>query len=180
VPTPLRCCRSAHSRLRNRTLRDDSVGVWLPDVEHVHLRQLAMDFPQSKGFVTEDLLQPIERSLVGEAFNSGTPLVLNAMSEQVEHVDSSQACAEALESGCALPLTSHGRSLGVLTLASRIENSIRPEDVDFLTRVAGQIAIAVENALAYHQIAELKDKVAREKLYLEGELRGEMDYEGDR
>src|ERR1700694_2325309 len=27
----------------------DIVGVWLPDVEHVYLRQLAMDFPESKG-----------------------------------------------------------------------------------------------------------------------------------
>jgi formate hydrogenlyase transcriptional activator len=38
----------------------DIVGVWLPDVERVHLRQLAMDFPQSKGFAKEDALQPIE------------------------------------------------------------------------------------------------------------------------
>ena len=156
----------------------DSVGVWLPDVEHVHLRQLAMDFPQSRGFVTEDLLQPIEHSLVGGVFQSGKPLILDAMSEQLDHVESSEARAEALESGCALPLISRGRTLGVLTLASRIENSFRSEDVDFLTRVAGQIAIAVENALAYREIAELKDKLTQEKLYLEDELRGEMDYEG--
>src|SRR6266404_2913397 len=156
----------------------DSVGVWLPDIEHVHLRQLAMDFPQSKGFVTEDLLQPIEHSLVGGVFKSGKPLILDAMSQQLDHVESSEARAEALESGCALPLISRGRTLGVLTLASRIENSFSSEDVDFLRRVAGQIAIAVENALAYREIAELKDKLAQEKLYLEDELRGEMDYEG--
>jgi len=156
----------------------DSVGVWLPDIEHVHLRQLAMDFPQSKGFVTEDLLQPIEHSLVGGVFKSGKPLILDAMSQQVDHIESSEARAEALESGCALPLISRGRTLGVLTLASRIENSFSSEDVDFLTRVAGQIAIAVENALAYREIAELKDKLAQEKLYLEDEIRGEMDFEG--
>ena len=28
----------------------DIVGVWLPDAERVYLRQLAMDFPESKGF----------------------------------------------------------------------------------------------------------------------------------
>jgi transcriptional regulator with GAF, ATPase, and Fis domain len=100
------------------------------------------------------------------------------MSQQLDHIESSEARAEALESGCALPLISRGRTLGVLTLASRIENSFSLEDVDFLRRVAGQIAIAVENALAYREIAELKDKLAQEKLYLEDELRGEMDYEG--
>src|ERR1700685_298793 len=36
----------------------DIVAVWLPDVEHVYLRQLAMDFPESKGFTKEDALQP--------------------------------------------------------------------------------------------------------------------------
>ena len=40
-----------------------------------------------------------------------------------------------------------------------------------------QIAIAIENALAYHEISELKDKLAQEKLYLEEEIRGEMNFE---
>ena len=31
---------------------------------------------------------------------------------------------------------------------------------------------------AYREIAELKDKLAQEKLYLEDEIRGEMDFEG--
>ncbi len=48
----------------------------------------------------------------------------------------------------------------------------------FLTQVANQIAIGVENALAYTEIADLKDRLAQEKLYLEDELRGEMDFEG--
>ncbi len=45
-------------------------------------------------------------------------------------------------------------------------------------RVAGQVAIAIENALAYREIAELKDKLAQEKLYLEAEVRSEADFEG--
>ena len=72
-----------------------------------------------------------------------------------------------------LPLISRNRTLGVLTLASRVENSFSPEDVDFLVRVAGQVAIAIENALAYNEIAELKDKLAQEKLYLEEEIRSD-------
>jgi formate hydrogenlyase transcriptional activator len=44
--------------------------------------------------------------------------------------------------------------------------------------VANQVAIGVENALAFGEIAELKDKLAQEKLYLENEIRGEMDFEG--
>jgi formate hydrogenlyase transcriptional activator len=55
--------------------------------------------------------------------------------------------------------------------------SSSPEDLEFLAQVSGQIAIAVENALAYREIAELKDKLAQEKLYLEEEIRSEMSFE---
>src|ERR1700726_3760285 len=156
----------------------DIVGVWLPDAERVNLRQLAMDFPESKGFVKEDALQPIEGSVMGAVFKAGKPVVLDLCSEQLAAHGSTEARAEALESGCALPLISRGRTLGVLTLGSRVENSIRPEDVDFLLRAAGQLAIAIENRLAYRELAELKDKLAQEKLYLEDEIRGEIDFEG--
>src|SRR3984893_8774675 len=43
----------------------DTVGVWLPDAERIHLRQFAMDFPESRGFVREDSLQPVEGSVIG-------------------------------------------------------------------------------------------------------------------
>jgi formate hydrogenlyase transcriptional activator len=66
----------------------------------------------------------------------------------------------------------------VLTLGSRVGNSIRQDDADFLMRAAGQLAIAIENRLAYREVAELKDKLAQEKLYLEDEIRGELDFEG--
>jgi len=36
-----------------------------------------------------------------------------------------------------------------------------------------QIAIALENALAYQEISDLKDRLAEEKLYLEEEIRSE-------
>jgi formate hydrogenlyase transcriptional activator len=156
----------------------DIVGVWLPDAERVHLRQLAMDFPESRGFSKEDALQPMEGSVIGAVFKAGKPLILDLCSEQLAAHVSREVRAEGLESGCALPLISQGRTLGVLTLGSRIESSIRPEDVDFLLRAAGQLAIAIENRLAYRELAELKDKLAQEKLYLEDEIRGEIDFEG--
>ena len=166
------------SAIIRQVMRCDTVGVWLPDVDKVQLRQLAMDFPDGKGFVREDLLLPVEGSVMGRVFKSGKPFVLDRMNQQLAPEEAHEARAEALVSGCVLPLISRGRMLGVLTLGSRIENSFSPEDVDFLARAAGQVAIAIENALAYREIAELKDKLAQEKLYLEDEIRGAMDFEG--
>jgi formate hydrogenlyase transcriptional activator len=161
-----------------RVMHCDIVGVWLPDAQQIRLRQLAMDFPESKGFVKEDWQLPVEGTELGRVFKTGEPHVVRTRAGFVSDWSTPMAQAEALESGCALPLISRGRTLGVLTLGSRVENSVSPEDVEFLLQAAGQVAIAIENALAYREIAELKDKLAQEKLYLEDEIRGEMDFEG--
>src|ERR1700719_4202823 len=156
----------------------DVVGVWLPDAEQRQLRQLAMDFPESKGFAEEDSRYPVEGSLVGRVFRTGEPVVIGTRTDALNERETSEVRGEGIESGLCLPLISRNRTLGVLALGSRVESSFSPEDVDFLVRAAGQVAIAVENALAYREIAELKDRLAQEKLYLEDEIRGEMDFEG--
>ncbi len=166
------------SAIIRQVMHCDIVGVWLPDAERIYLRQLAMDFPESKGFAKEGAVQPIDASVVGSVFKAGRPVVLDLTSEQLALHISTETRAEGLKSGCALPLISRGRALGVLTLGSRFENAIRPEDADFLMRAAGQLAIAIESRLAYREVAELKDKLAQEKLYLEDEIRGELDFEG--
>jgi formate hydrogenlyase transcriptional activator len=62
-------------------------------------------------------------------------------------------------------------------IVRKTEGTFTTEDVDFLSQAAGQMTIAIENALAYREIFELKDKLAQEKLCLEEEIRSEMDFE---
>ena len=57
------------------------------------------------------------------------------------------------------------------------KNAFTPQDLEFLSQIAGQVSIAIDNALAYRQITELKDKLTQEKLYLEDEIRHEMNFE---
>ena len=75
------------------------------------------------------------------------------------------------------PLITQGRTFGSLNLASRRLDLFPPQDVELLQRVAAQIAIAVENALAFKEIDALKNKLAVEKLYLEEEIRSEFNFE---
>jgi formate hydrogenlyase transcriptional activator len=76
-----------------------------------------------------------------------------------------------------LPLLRGDRVLGVLSLVRTDKNAFTGSDLEFLSQVAGQIAIAIDNALAYRQITELKDKLAQEKLYFEDELSSEMNFQ---
>ena len=157
----------------------DAAAIMLPDPDAIHLRVHALDFPGTRGFFKKDIVVPIEGTLPGEAFRSGAPFVLNRLdSARVSPEMYAKAAAEGVNSLCDMPMISRDRSLGLLALASREENAFDQDDVAFLSQVARQVAIGVENALAYGEIADLKDKLAQEKLYLEDEIRGEMDFEG--
>ncbi len=81
-----------------------------------------------------------------------------------------------IHSSCELPLTTARRRLGTLVLASKQPSAYDEADVDFLQLVVKQVAVAVENALAFHEIEALKDQLAKEKAYLEEEARTEHDF----
>ncbi len=157
----------------------DAAAIMLPTPDGLHLRKQALDFPDSKGPFTEDNLIPLEGTEIGEAFRNGRPWVINRLeASEVSPELYAKASGEGMNSFCHVALSSRDRSLGVLSVASREESAFGREDVSFLSQVARQVAIGVENALAFSEIADLKDKLAQEKLYLEGEIRGEMDFEG--
>jgi len=169
----------AISSIFRRVMHCDAAAIMLPDPEVKNLCVHTLDFPDSKGFFVEGIAIPIEGSMPGETFRTGRPYVLNRLDPaEVPPEMYAKASGEGMNSFCDIGLVSRNRLLGVLALARRQENGFEDDEVSFLTQVAHQVAIAMENALAYREIAELKDKIAQEKLYLEDEIRGEMDFEG--
>jgi formate hydrogenlyase transcriptional activator len=162
-----------------RVMGCDAAAVMLADNNGTHLRVHALDYPDSRGIFAEGALLGIEGTMPGESFKTGKPLVVNRLDpSQMTPEMYRKATGEGLNSFCDIPLMGRNRSLGVLAVAKHEENAFNRDEVAFLTQVANQVAIGVENALAYSEIAELKDRLAQEKLYLEDELRGEMDFEG--
>jgi formate hydrogenlyase transcriptional activator len=105
-------------------------------------------------------------------FSEADLLALAEASKVAQHL-----LAEGVKSFCSTPLQSHERVLGTLNIARLRADAFTPEDVELLGQVAQQVAIAVENGLAYREIAELKEKLNEEKLYLEGEIRTERNFE---
>ena len=78
---------------------------------------------------------------------------------------------------CMLPLLGRSRVIGALSLMRTRHNPYSQDDLEFVTGVCRQIAIALENALACREISELKEKLAQEKLYLEEEIRSQMNFD---
>jgi formate hydrogenlyase transcriptional activator len=76
-----------------------------------------------------------------------------------------------LKSICSVPLITRDQTIGTLALSRMRDDAWTSEDVEFLAQVASQIAIAVENSIAYGELSEMKERLATEKLYLEDEIR---------
>jgi formate hydrogenlyase transcriptional activator len=81
-----------------------------------------------------------------------------------------------VQSYCWLPLTTARRRLGALVFTSKQAGAYDGADVDFLQEVANQVAVAVENALAFQEIEALKDQLHQEKVYLQEEVRTEHNF----
>jgi formate hydrogenlyase transcriptional activator len=162
-----------------RVMHCDAAAVLLADSDGVYLRVHALDYPDSRGIFIEGALIPVEGTMPGNSFRSGKPMVVNRLDPaEMSPEMYSKARAEGLNSLCDVPLISRNRLLGVLAVARREENAFDADELAFLTQVANQLAMGVENSLAYRKIAELTARLAQEKLYLEDEIRGEMDFEG--
>jgi formate hydrogenlyase transcriptional activator len=155
----------------------DGVAVSLPDTASRKSRVFALDFPHSKGVIKEELFFT-PSTAAQKAMDTLKPVIIDAR-EPEEFVSGTTdiAVAEGIKALCLIPLVNRGRVLGILGISRTTETPFRPEDVDFLGRASGQIAVAIENALAYQEISELKDKLAQEKLYLEEEIRTDSGFE---
>lgn len=156
-----------------RLMQCDGVGFALPGVNG-RLQLYALDFPDGNGMLREGSEPPAHGEIGFErVFRTGQPL--NRRAEDL--IDETAALAEGTKALCHLPLPGRDRVLGVLSLGRRDDQPFSQDEFEFFGQVAKQVGIAVENALAYGQIAELKDQLAEEKLYLEDEIRTELNFD---
>jgi formate hydrogenlyase transcriptional activator len=169
--------RSISANIRE-VMHCDMAAISLPGPEPGTFRVHALDFPGGKGFVKEEYVHSLGPDHPArQALDTLKPVIATVGDAGDYGARSEIVVAEGIRSLCYIPLANRGYALGTLTIARAAEGSFTQEDVDFLSQAAGQIAIAIENALAYKEISELKDKLAQEKLYLEEEIRGEMNFE---
>ena len=169
---------NAVSSSLKRLVPHEYASLSLYDPETQRLQIHALDFPVSKGLLKEGLWVPVEGSPTGRAIMSGKPiLITRADIAQFGSDIARRILDEGLKSAYCLPLISHGRPLGTLVVASLREENFPERDAELLRHIANQIAIAVENALAFRRMADRAQTLREEKLYLQDEIRTEYNFE---
>ena len=155
-------------RLR-QVARFDYLTLVMHDAATNTMRRHVLEPPEPTGPV---MVFPREEDPAGLVWQTQQSLITSSVVELerwprlLERVQS-----YGVESCCWLPLTTARRRLGALVLVSKKPSTYDAADVEFLQHVANQVAVAVENALAFEEIAALKDQLAKEKAYLEEEVR---------
>ena len=124
------------------------------------------------------LVFPVEDDPAGLVWQTQQPLITSSVTELgrwpgfLERVQ-----PYGVQSLCWLPLATARRRLGTLVFASKQPSAYDAADLGFLQLVANQVAVAIDNALAFQEIAALKDQLSKEKAYLEEEARTEHNFE---
>jgi formate hydrogenlyase transcriptional activator len=123
-------------------------------------------------FVNHGTVVPLEQALSARAIQTRN-VAFFAAEELRDMKDPLAKVMHALgiQSVCSVPLIAGNRVWGALNTSSMIANAFGPPGVEYLQQAANQIAVALQNAHAYREIAELKDRLAQEKRYLEYEIR---------
>jgi len=158
----------------------DYSGLALFDSSSGQLRTHMLESPSGRKLPPDGTPISLSGSPAGQAFNSREPVVLNHVSQETESfapVDVKRLTDLGINSACWIPLINRGRPLGTLMVGKIAEEGFTEKDVRLLNHVAGQIAIAIDNAETYRQVIEARERLQEEKAYLEEELRTEYNFE---
>ncbi len=153
-----------------KIVNQDYASVFLHDEPTQTLRRYAED--ASAGGVIPPVL-PLKGSLPGNAFLEREAKVYGPAELETLRADINSE----VKFLCSLPLVTRTGPVGTLNFASKQESAFGPQNLNLLRQIAGQVALALDNARAYREIAALKDKLAEEKTYLQGEIRSELNFE---
>jgi formate hydrogenlyase transcriptional activator len=155
-----------------RVMQCEGAGVALPSREDGKLRLYALDYPGAPPALAEGYEPPpMDDAAPLRAFRIGEPVIVSGEDMPDEKIRAN------IHSLVHLPMKGRDGIVGVLSLGTQREAAFAPDDVAFLTQVAHQVAIAVENARTFDDVSDQKEKLALEKLYLEDELRSELKFE---
>jgi len=168
--------RSASASIRTY-FRNDFTGFWLIDKQSNQLQCVVLDFPSGKGSLVAVLKSELSDT-DHEKLRAHTPELLSV--EEIKNLPDGiveRLKAESISSMAIAPMSTASGPLGVITMGCRQPNNFRHEDLDLLSQISTQIALAVDNAIAYGRVTEARDRLEEERLYLESEIRAEHNFE---
>jgi phosphoserine phosphatase RsbU/P len=130
-------------------------GIWLLDEER---RVLEVKHAEKYGEHPQVRSVPIGEGLVGYAALHGEPVLVQDVSQDPRYINA----VEDVRSELAIPLLLKDRCIGVLDLESPELDAFTKRDVEILTLLASQAAVAIENARLYETVRANEIRLEKE------------------
>lgn len=160
------------------TVRHDLAFIALYEAATGSMRKYALDSGAGPDPFAMGETFPIEDCISGQAFLNGETQILDERNLQSRKSPVARKLLDrGLKAICCVPLISRMGCIGTASFGSKDETSFTPQNVVLLKQIGAQVAIALDNTRAYREIAELKDRLAQEKLYLQGEIKSVLNFE---
>ncbi len=147
----------------------DSVCLLLQDGSEAVRLDAVAGHPQIEGLKIGSQFSR-EDSLVTTVLETPQPL-LHGDLHRTAHTEFGRALRDAgIRSCVTVPLLGEQGVFGILNLGNRRVNSFSNDDNEFLMEIGQQVSLAVQNMVAYEEIARLKSQFEQENRYLQEEI----------
>ena len=142
------------------------------------IRKRVQSYTRSADATVSESESDLEDNVLESLFDAGAATVRSDLVKRRARL--SPAEQRLLDDGVrayvSVPLTVKSKGVGALTVASTAPNRYSDDDLELLVEVGSQVALAVENLLAYEEISSLKSRLEVENTYLQEEIRTEHDF----
>jgi formate hydrogenlyase transcriptional activator len=119
---------------------------------------------------------PRRGSRSGWIVDNGLPLLSPDIREDHRFIEHPSLVADGILSAVSVPLKAKDKIIGTLNVGTREVGRYGEKDAELMTAIADQVVLAIQNMLAYEEIASLKSRLEEENLYLQEESRAEVEF----
>ena len=168
--------RSASSSLR-QYFANDFTGFWIMDKATNKLECAIMDFPNVRGFMADLPVSNVSDEELEKIRARRSEILSREDIAKLPTLFHERLAAESIQSVAIAPLATANGPMGLITMGSRRTDRFKQADLDLLSQISTQIALALENAIAFGRLSASKARLEEERLYLESEIRSEYNFE---
>ncbi|HSS95510.1 MAG TPA: sigma 54-interacting transcriptional regulator, partial [Terriglobales bacterium] len=140
------------------------------------LQRYATDWPGKNGSSEPESELPLKGSAAGTAFLAQEIKVYDR-AEFIRLKSNLIDKIKSLQWFCSVPLLNRKGPIGTINFVRTQAECFNSRDMGLLNQIARQIAVAMDNSRAYEEIAALTMKLSVEKLYLQSEIRSQLNFE---
>jgi formate hydrogenlyase transcriptional activator len=158
-------------------IRYDRLALVLDDPVEGGFKALAISGPvPSPTAITIPSTWPRQGSRCGFIAESGLPVLTPDLRDDSRFVEHGPLIRDGLLSALSVPLRSKGKIIGTLNVGSRELGRYAESHSELLLAIADQVVLAIQNMLAYEEVASLKQRLEEENLYLQEECRADAPF----